>query len=94
MISQGCVKTQEALEIWHLRVQVNGGFIKFISNGRRIVGGWRPITLLNLSFKVLSRALSNLIENMAVGVVCLKQAKFIIGFLILDNLITTSKSVV
>lgn len=67
--------------------QVNIGLIKLIPTRTRkhMVGGWRPVTLLNVSYKVLANALANKIKIMAVKNVWHDQAEFIEGKRILVN---------
>jgi hypothetical protein len=52
------------------------------------VKNWRPITLLNVSYKILAKILTNRIENILPKIRNPTQTGFVKGRYILENLIT------
>ena len=79
------------LEAFHkgsLGNDINRGLIKLIPKGRNenTIAGWRPITLLNTSYKIIAKALAMRIKPVVQSIVRPEQTGFIKGRFILDNL--------
>lgn len=81
----------KAFEVHSLGKDINKGVIKLLpKNGDKYqVKNWRPITLLNLSYKILAKLLAKRIVGMLNNIVSVSQTGFIKGKYILENLITS-----
>jgi hypothetical protein len=79
---------EETLEIGRMGEWINAGLIKVIPKGSKRAGGWQPIMLLNISYKILV-TLVRRIKLLVLMVVWAEQTIFIKGRFTLDNLITT-----
>lgn len=79
----------EALEQGSLGVDINKGPIKLLPKGKIVdsISRWHPITLLNTSYKIISKALATMIKPLAKGIARAEQTGFLGGRYILDNLI-------
>ena len=80
------------LEAYHsksLGAIINKGNIKFIpkAGDPENIYNWRPITLLNVSYKIIAKALSLKSKNMLPIIVWPKKTSFIKSRYILDNII-------
>ena len=67
---------------------INGGIIRFIPKGKKedTISAWRPITLLNTSYKIIAKALAIRIKLVVQEIVRPEQIRFIASRFILDNL--------
>ncbi|XP_059076993.1 uncharacterized protein LOC131876187 [Cryptomeria japonica] len=81
----------EALGKGSLGNVINKGTIKFIpkDGDKALVKNWRPITLLNVSYKILAKMLAVRLEKILPKFICPTQTDFIKGRYILENLITS-----
>lgn len=79
----------EALEHGSLGTNINKGLIKLLPKGKNedTISGWRPITLLNTSYKIIAKAIATRIKPIVKEIVRLEQTRFLGGRFILDNLI-------
>lgn len=70
---------------------INQGIIKLIpkDEDKSLINNWRPITLLNVSYKILAKVLAFRLEKILPKFVCSTQTGFIKGRYILENLITS-----
>ena len=70
---------------------INKGVIKLLPKTRDkiLIKNWRPITLLNLSYKILAKALARRITPLVSRFISQTQTRFIQGRYILENLITS-----
>ena len=68
---------------------INKGMIKLIpKNGDKYeIKNWRPITLLNISYKIIGKLLAKRIEDFIDRFILVRQTGFINGRYILENLI-------
>ena len=71
-----------------LEKNINKGVIKILPKTRdkTLVKNWRPITLLNLSYKILAKALARRIAPLVSRFISRTQTRFIQGIYILENL--------
>lgn len=85
----------EGIETGSLGVIINQGLIKLIPKEKQedSINGWRPITLLNTSYKIIAKALSKRIKPITQEIVRSEQTSFLGGKFILDNLILAWESV-
>lgn len=81
----------EALVNGSLGSDINRGIIKLIpkDGDKTLMKNWCPITLLNVSYKILSKALATRLENILPKFISSTQTSFIKGRYILENLITS-----
>lgn len=79
----------EAFHASSLGELINKGNIKFIpkSGDLEDICNWRPITLLNVSYKIIAKALALKIHHLLPQIVCPEQTGFIKSRFILDNII-------
>lgn len=84
----------DAFDNGSLGINVNRGFIKLLPKvgDRSLVKNWRPITLLNLSYKIIAKLLARRIAEITKNIVSITQTGFIKGRYILENLITSWKA--
>lgn len=80
------------LEAFHpqsLGQLINKGNIKFIPKvgDPEDICNWRPITLLNVSYKIIDKALTLKVRHLLPLIVCPEQTGFIKSKFILDNII-------
>ena len=80
------------LEAYHtksLGAIINKGNIKFIPKARdsEDICNWRPITLLNVSYKIIAKEISLKIFHLLPLIVRLEKTSFIKSRYILDNII-------
>ena len=70
---------------------MNRGIIKLLpkTGDESFVKNWRPITLLNLSYKIIAKLLARRIADITKNIVSVTQTGFIRGRYILENLITS-----
>jgi len=80
---------KEAMLISSLDQLINKGNIKFIPNKRdpKIIINWRSITMLNVTYKIISKALSLKLKPLLPLIIHLEQTCFVKGRYILDNVI-------
>ena len=78
----------EAIKEGSLGPEINRGLIKLFPKGKNIdlISGWRPITLLNTSYKIIAKALATRIKPVTQMIVRSEQTGFLGGRFILDNL--------
>ena len=71
--------------------KINQGLIKLLpKDGDKLqVKNWRPITLLNISYKVIAKLLANRIAKVLDSIISVTQTGFIKGRFILENLVTS-----
>jgi len=69
---------------------LNQGLIKLINinAARDTIGGWRPITLLSVAYKIMAKAMARKIHSVAKNVVRQEQVGFVQGRFILDTVIS------
>ena len=79
----------EAFQAKSLGAIINKGNIKFILKvgDPKDICNWRPITLLNVSYKIIAKALALKIGHMLPSIVHPEQTGFIKSRYILDNII-------
>lgn len=70
---------------------INKGIIKLLpkEGDKSLIKNWRPITLLNVSYKILAKVLALRIENVLPKFIFPTQIGFIKGRFILENIITS-----
>lgn len=75
-------------------VTLNMGIIKLIhkEGEKALIKNWCPITLLNVSYKILAKVLANRLVTILPKFICSTQTSFIKGRYILENLITCWES--
>ncbi|KAH9312921.1 hypothetical protein KI387_027956 [Taxus chinensis] len=80
---------QEAMQSRYLRNCINKGNIKFIPKvgNPELITNWQPITLLNVSYKIMAKALALWVASLLPKIVRPEQSGFVKGRFILDNLI-------
>ena len=80
---------QEAMHTGSLGALINKGNIKFIPkpSDQKIITNWRPITLLNVSYKIIAKALALKLHPLLPLIVRPEQTSFVQGRYILDNVI-------
>ena len=73
-----------------LGLEINKGIIKLLpkDGDKALIKNWRPITLLNVSYKILAKILALRLINILPKFFCATQTSFIKGRYILENLIT------
>ena len=71
--------------------KINQGLIKLLpKDGDKLqVKNWRPITLLNISYKVIAKLLANRIAKVLDSIISVTKTGFIKGRFILENLVTS-----
>jgi hypothetical protein len=81
----------EAIDIGTLGRNINSGIIKLIpkEGDKSLIKNWRPITLLNLSYKILAKVMARRLEKILPKFICHSQTGFVKGRFILENLITS-----
>lgn len=86
----------EALGNGTLGEFINKGIVKLIpkEGDKVLIKNWRPITLLNVSYKILAKALATRLEKILRKFICSTQTRFIKGRYILENLVTSWESMV
>ena len=84
----------EAYDRGTLGNSINMGIIKLIpkDGDKSLIKNWRPITLLNVSYKILAKALASRLVNILPNFICSTQTGFIKGRYILENLVTSWES--
>lgn len=82
---------KEAIEIGSLGLDINRGIIKLLpkDGDKSLIKNWRPITLLNVSYKILAKVLAHRLVDILPRFICSTQTGFIKGRCILENLITS-----
>lgn len=80
---------EDAFKFGSLGIDINRGVIKLLPKGwdNSQVKNWRPITLLNIFYKIVSRFLAKRIWNLFNEFISQTQTRFIKGRIILENLI-------
>ena len=80
----------EALDIGSLSHDINKGILKLLSKegDKYLIKNWRPITLLNVSYKILVKVLAIRLIHILPKLISNSQTDFIKGRYILKNLIT------
>lgn len=70
---------KEALRNNFLGARINEGFNKFMPKTRdpKLITNWRPITLLNTSYKIMAKALALCIKHILSKIIHPKQTGFI-----------------
>ena len=81
---------QFAVDNGSLGDKINQGLIKILpKDGDKLqVKNWRPITILNISYKVIAKLLANRIAKVLDSIISVTQTGFIKGRFILENLFT------
>lgn len=81
---------KEAVRKQSLGTDINKGIIWFIPKLQdpKLITSWRLITLLNVSYKILAKALAMHLKHILPKIICPKQTSFFRGRFILDNIIT------
>ena len=81
---------EEAFDRGSLGLELNVGVIKLIpkEGDRLLTNNWRPITLLNVVYKILAKVLAIKIEKILPNVINSTQTGFVKGRYILENFIT------
>ena len=81
----------EAIDIGTLGRNINSGIIKLIpkEGDKALIKNWHPITLLNLSYKILAKVMARRLEKILPKFICHSQTGFVKGRFILENLITS-----
>lgn len=81
----------EATRTRSLGIDINRGLIKLIpkEGDKALIKNCRPITLLNVSYKILAKMLALRLENILPKFICSTQTGIIKGRYILENLITS-----
>lgn len=84
------ILASEAFSLGHFTESFNQGFLKQIPKNasRDSIGGWRPITLLRIAYKILPKAIALRIRNVARNIVRREQIGFVQGRFILDTVIS------
>jgi hypothetical protein len=72
---------------------MNNGLITLLHKGgnRKNLGNWRPITLLNIAYKILAKALQHKLQLLLPKVISEDQSAFLPLRYILDNILVTLK---
>lgn len=80
----------EAISKGTLRREINQGLIKLIpkEGDKTLVKNWRPITLLNVSYKILVKVVANKLIRILPKIISPTQTRFVKGGFILENLVT------
>lgn len=78
-----------------LGFEINKGIIKLIPKGKNedTVSGWHPITFLNSSYQIITKALVTRIKLVTKNIVRQEQTEFLGGRFILDNFILAWESI-
>lgn len=86
---------KEATGKGSLGVDINRGLIKLhLKEGdKALIKNWRPIILLNVSYKILAKMLSIRLENILPRLICNTHMGFIKGKCILENIITSWEAI-
>lgn len=81
---------EEAIDRGSLGPELNAGVIKLIpkEGDRLLINKWRPITFLNVDYKILTKVLVFKIEKILPNIINSSQTSFVKGKYILENLIT------
>ncbi|XP_059064589.1 uncharacterized protein LOC131856711 [Cryptomeria japonica] len=79
------------MRVGTLSSEINRGNIKLLpkDGDKTFIRNWRPITLLNVSYKILAKILAIRLVHILPKIVSATQTGFIKGRYILENLITT-----
>lgn len=85
----------EAILKGSLGSSINKGTIKLIpkDGDKALIKNWRPITLLNVSYKIMAKMLAMRLEKILPRFICSTQTGFIKGRYILENLITSWETI-
>lgn len=80
----------EAISKGTLGKEINQGLIKLIpkEGDKTLVKNWRPITLLNVSYKILAKVVANRLIRILPKIISPTQTGFVKGRFILKNLVT------
>ena len=86
---------QQTFQHGYLPGQLNHGLITLLSKGRdgEILDNWCPITLLNVSYKVLAKALQRRLHPLLPNVISEDQLAFLPLIYILDNILNLHKMI-
>lgn len=81
----------EAIFLGSLGLEINSGIIKLLPKygDKALIKNWRPITLLDVSYKILAKILALRLVHILPKFVSATQTSFIKGRYILENLITS-----
>lgn len=85
-----CCMANDAFSLGNLTASLNQGLIKFLSQNAscETIGGWRPITLLSVSCKILAKALALRMQRVVSWIVREEETGFVQGRFILDIVIS------
>lgn len=89
-----CCLVDEIFTSGSLSQFLNQGLINLIPKNasRDTIGGWRPITLLSVAYKIIAKAMAMRIRAVARSVVRKQQTGFVQGRFILDTVISACKA--
>lgn len=75
--------------------QMNHGLITLLHKGRdrEDLGMWRPITLLNIAYKILAKALQRRLQPLLLDVISTDQTAFLPLHYILDNMLVIHETI-
>ncbi|KAL3681233.1 hypothetical protein R1sor_024189 [Riccia sorocarpa] len=86
-----CVKMVKA--VWVKRRLLKAdmqGIIKLIHKGgdRKLLGNWRPISLMSLTYKIVSKIIANRVKTLLPNLIDPQQTGFVMGRRISDNILS------
>jgi hypothetical protein len=86
---------QESIQQGHFPHRVNKGLIALIHKGNAIddLGNWRPISLLNVAYKIMAKALQRRLQPLLSKVISPDQTAFLPYRYILDNVLVLHESI-
>jgi hypothetical protein len=88
------VMIQEAVCSNGMAPEINKGLISLLHKGRERskLTNWRPITLLNVSYKLYAKALKLRLKPILIEIISLDQSAFLSLRFILDNILLTHET--
>ncbi|KAL3694669.1 hypothetical protein R1sor_008320 [Riccia sorocarpa] len=90
-VGASCVKMVKA--VWVKRRLLKAdmqGIIKLIHKGgdRKLLGNWRPISLMTLTYKIVSKIIANRVKVLLPHLIDPQQTEFVMGRRISDNVLS------